>query len=40
MIPDEIRAGVRRLFQLAVRRPERAAADADLELEEIGRAHV
>jgi putative ABC transport system permease protein len=33
MIPDEIRAGVRRLFQLAVRRPERAAADADLELE-------
>ena len=32
MRPDEIRAGVRRLFDLAVRRPEDAGADADAEL--------
>ena len=33
MRPDEIRAGVRRLFRLPVRRP--AAADADAELESL-----
>jgi len=35
MKPGEIRAGVRRLFELAVRRPERAAADADAELQSL-----
>jgi putative ABC transport system permease protein len=33
MNADDIRRGVRRLFRLEVRRPERAAADADAELE-------
>ena len=35
MKPDDIKAGVRRLFALCIRRPENAATDADQELESV-----
>jgi putative ABC transport system permease protein len=40
MSRGDIRAGVRRLFQLAVRRPEVASADADAELQSLLDEHV
>jgi predicted permease len=40
MMPGFIREGVRRLFQLAVRRPEYAAADADAELQSLLDEHT
>ncbi len=40
MMPGFIRAGVRRLFQLAVRRPEEAAADAEAELQSLLDEHT
>jgi putative ABC transport system permease protein len=40
MSSDEIKPGIRRLFELVVRRPDRAGADADAELEAVLEEHT